>query len=329
MPASGLWQSALGIGVTANRPTVFPVEGNLAFYFSTDDNALFVASKLLNGNANWTQIAFAGGGAAWGGITGTLSAQADLAAALAALVPLTRTVNGKPLSADVTLAASDVGAVPTTRTVNGHTLSANVTVSADDVLPTQTSNSGKPLTTDGTTSSWGAITGSGNFVKSTSPSLVTPILGVAAATSLNLGGTGAVSRLTPRTAWASPPALTFATPPTGLTYTSQVGWYQHIGDATLVGYKINVNAIGSGGSGACTITMPFASASDNFNAYWANLFNGFTTSMIAVNSNMPTGVAAMQLDKVTVAAVGDVTSLTYADFAAGCSLSGMGMYWTN
>lgn len=52
--------------------------------------------------------------------------------------------------------------VPLTRTINGHALSSNVTVSADDVLPSQTGNSGKFLTTNGTTSSWGTGGGGGD-----------------------------------------------------------------------------------------------------------------------------------------------------------------------
>ena len=40
-----------------------------------------------------------------------------------------------------------------------------------DDVPAQTSNSGKALTTDGTNMSWGAVTGTGNFVKSASPTL--------------------------------------------------------------------------------------------------------------------------------------------------------------
>ncbi|MCX6952913.1 MAG: hypothetical protein NTV51_12225 [Verrucomicrobia bacterium] len=46
---------------------------------------------------------------AWGDITGPISNQADIAAALAAKVPSTRTVAGKPLSSDVTLVKGDVG----------------------------------------------------------------------------------------------------------------------------------------------------------------------------------------------------------------------------
>ncbi len=53
------------------------------------------------------------------------------------------------------------GKVATTTTVNGHALSGNVTVTAADVLPTQTGNSGRYLTTDGTTASWSVVSGGG------------------------------------------------------------------------------------------------------------------------------------------------------------------------
>lgn len=62
-------------------------------------------------------------------------------------VPISRTVNGKPLSSNITLTsadvnarpdtwtptAEDVGAVPTSRTVNGKALSSNITLTASDV----------------------------------------------------------------------------------------------------------------------------------------------------------------------------------------------------
>jgi hypothetical protein len=52
-----------------------------------------------------------GGSAAWGAITGTLTDQTDLVAALALKVPTSRTVNGLALSANITLSASDLGLV--------------------------------------------------------------------------------------------------------------------------------------------------------------------------------------------------------------------------
>lgn len=51
------------------------------------------------------------GGATWGSITGTLSAQTDLATALAAKVPTTTTVNGHALSSNVTVTPTDLSLV--------------------------------------------------------------------------------------------------------------------------------------------------------------------------------------------------------------------------
>ena len=48
-------------------------------------------------------------------------------------VPLTRTVNRKPLTTDIVLTPGDVGAVPVDRTVNGYDLSKDVVLSKGDV----------------------------------------------------------------------------------------------------------------------------------------------------------------------------------------------------
>lgn len=74
-----------------------------------------------------------GAGAAWGAITGTLSAQTDLQSAL-----------------DAKQASLGFTAVPNTRTVNGHALSGNITVSKADVGLTNaddTSDANKPVST--------------------------------------------------------------------------------------------------------------------------------------------------------------------------------------
>ena len=57
-------------------------------------------------------------------------------------VPLSRTINSKPLSANVTLTATDVGAVPTTRTINSKALSTDVTLSSSDIGALPTDGSG-------------------------------------------------------------------------------------------------------------------------------------------------------------------------------------------
>ena len=76
-----------------------------------------VKAKIGDGVTAWNSLGYAvdttasgSGSAAWGAITGTLTDQTDLVAALALKVPTSRTVNGLALSANITLSASDVGA---------------------------------------------------------------------------------------------------------------------------------------------------------------------------------------------------------------------------
>jgi hypothetical protein len=76
-----------------------------------------------------------GGAGVWGAITGTLSNQTDLQSALDLKVPTSRTITINGVSQD---------------------LSANRTYTID-ALPSQTGNSGKYLTTNGTIASWGVI----------------------------------------------------------------------------------------------------------------------------------------------------------------------------
>lgn len=70
--------------------------------FTAGQAAIFNADGTLSGGTASASVA-------WGSITGTLSNQTDLQAALDAKVPVTRTVNGHALSANVTVTASDVG----------------------------------------------------------------------------------------------------------------------------------------------------------------------------------------------------------------------------
>lgn len=66
-------------------------------------------------------------------------------------VPITRTINGKPLSADVVLDVDDIsGAVPDKRTVNGMSLEADITLTAENVnaVPKTRTVNGKSLTSD-------------------------------------------------------------------------------------------------------------------------------------------------------------------------------------
>lgn len=78
-------------------------------------------------------------------------------------VPTSLTINSKPLSSNITLTASDVGAQPTLPTQSGNsgkyltTNGTDVSWSTVDSLPSQSGNSGKFLTTNGSAASWATV----------------------------------------------------------------------------------------------------------------------------------------------------------------------------
>lgn len=75
-------------------------------------------------------------------------------------------------------------------------------------------------------------TGTGVFVGATSPTLVTPVLGAATATSINFGG-GALSSFIPTTVFT--PTVTFATPgDLSVAYVARVCSYTKIGNLVFV-----------------------------------------------------------------------------------------------
>jgi hypothetical protein len=92
-------------------------------------------------------------------LTSDLAAKAPLASPTFTGTPAAPTASaGTSTTQLATTAFVDTSYVRKTRTVNGHALSSDVTVTADDVLPSQNLNSGKFLTTNGSTASWSAIT---------------------------------------------------------------------------------------------------------------------------------------------------------------------------
>lgn len=85
-------------------------------------------TKFLRDDGSWQNVA-GGGDAAWGGITGTLTDQADLAAALDG-----KATAAQGALADTAVQPADLDAyVPETRTVNGNALSSDVVLDTTDL----------------------------------------------------------------------------------------------------------------------------------------------------------------------------------------------------
>lgn len=144
------------------------------------------------------------------------------------------------------------------------TTPSSVTVATDDkVLIKDTSNSNafarvSAISIRDLTPTAG-VTGTGLEVRQTSPTLITPTLGVASATSINFGQ----STLGSYEEGTFTPSVTFATPGTSsITHTAQSGEYTRIGHIVIFRSTTFFNLTKGTASGAFRMTgLPFISAS--------------------------------------------------------------------
>lgn len=155
-------------------------------------------------------------------------------------------------------------------------------------------------------------TGTGTFVGATSPTLVTPNVGVATATSLTFGG-GVLNTYTAATTWT--PVVTFATPGNlSVSYATQVGYYLQIGG--IVFYQFSM-----------TFTPTFTTASGNFR---------LTGLPVTVNANSIEIGAVATVKGITYPATTTYitcyanTSTTYVEFlSSGTGTNGNNLQATN
>jgi hypothetical protein len=105
-------------------------------------------------------------------------------------------------------------------------------------------------------------TGTGNFVGANTPTLITPVLGAATATSINFGGS-TLSSYIATTAWT--PVVTFATPgDLSVNYAIQTGNYSKIGSIVNISGRLGFTPTYTTASGNLNITgAPYSSVINN------------------------------------------------------------------
>lgn len=144
-------------------------------------------------------------------------------------------------------------------------------------------------------------TGSGNFIGGTSPTLVTPGLGVSTATSINFGVT-ALNAYSEGVSWT--PTITFATAgDLTVSYAAQTGFYTLVGRVCYVNIHLSFTPTYTTATGAFRVSMPLtgvtASNRNPFNTVkWISNYNwsgktyqNFRTSTATVFSGGATGSA--------------------------------------
>jgi len=132
-----------------------------------------------------------------------------------------------------------------------------------------------------------SVNGTGNIALTTSATFITPILGVAAATSINFGGS-ALSAYVSVGSWT--PTFTFATPGNlSVVYTTATGNYTQIGSIVFVNFVLECSATFSTASGNAYIQgLPFSA--NNTRSF------GLLLPVAGGNITYPSGVTYLLLD---------------------------------
>ncbi len=164
-------------------------------------------------------------------------------------------------------------------------------------------------------------TGTGSFVGTTSPTLVTPSLDAATATSINFGGS-ALNYYAELLSWT--PAITFATPGNlSVSYATQVGLYSRTGNIVWVTCSLTFTPTFTTASGAFSIAgLPFTSNLSNGNINHGSCFTSgvtFTAGNISLECevvNNGTSIIPLQSP-----ASGNSAGFTTANFTSGVQVS--------
>lgn len=154
-------------------------------------------------------------------------------------------------------------------------------------------------------------TGSGSLVFATSPSLTTPTLGVASATSINFGG-GALSTFVPWTNFTPTVTLVGGAGNTTPQYSTNAGRYMQIGNVVFFDVDLSGDGGNEGaGTGQINIALPVAASANQLTDYYpvGNAINGSTYTPTMLGQIAPSATTIV-LGKVSA---GSFTSLQGAD----------------
>lgn len=161
-------------------------------------------------------------------------------------------------------------------------------------------------------------TGTGSAVFANTPTLVTPVLGAATATSINFGGS-TLSAFVDSTSFT--PTLSFGGASVGITYSVQSGKYSRIGNIVIFTLQVNLSSKGSSTGVAAIGGLPInCTPQTAISIFGTNLAVGTTTSLQAI---IGAGGTSILLYKY---AAGSATQLANTDFGGSDALNISGAY---
>lgn len=249
------------------------------------------------------------------GSTLTLGGALTTAGAFVSTFTMTGATNVTfPTSGTLATTASAAGIVNTGSTNQlAYYAAAGTTLSGLAIV-----NSAILTTTAGGVPTWVASTGSGAPVRATSPTLTTPVLGAASATSINFGGTS----LSAYAEGTFTPTFTLATAgDLSVVYTVQNGFYTRIGRVCFVQYDMAFTPTFTTGSGTLRFAgLPFTTtlASTSSAIYQTSV--GFTwpvgTTSISAVTDASSTFAFLRMNGSTLPG----QSMTSANIVSGVAI---------
>lgn len=172
-------------------------------------------------------------------------------------------------------------------------------------------------------------TGTGNFVGANTPTLITPVLGAATATSINFGGSSlkTYGTVTPFT-----PTITFGTPgDLSVVYTAQVGASCRIGSVVFITFRVACTPTYTTSSGNFLIaSLPF-SPTTYFFSISPNSVNTGTWPVGSTAAAFRASAGNASLELVGNGSASGTNSFTQANIVSGVAIaiSGSGFYFND
>lgn len=326
----GSWATPAGTGVSSVTGTANRITSTGGTTPVIDISAAYVGQSSITtlgtiGSGTWQGTVV---GLTYGGTNANLTASNGgifySTATAGAILSGTATANQILMSGTSAAPAWSTATYPATTSANRILYSS----SANTVGQITTANSSGLLTNGSGVPAWVTVTGTGAPVLATSPTLTTPNIGAATATSINFGGSSLSSYVE---AGTFTPVFTCATPgDLSVAYTTQTGVYTRIGNVVYITMTLNCTPTFTTASGNVSITgLPYTVGANTCAASISTLSAGYTwpASKTMITGVFPTGTTSMQMRGMQTASATTTFTMTSVTTTVAATVAMTGFYF--